>query len=187
MSSALSRAVSQLDTGPVVTISNRSVRYNPGKRPSVITTERTLDINTSAERVWSVLGKFMHIDEFHPRVSKVDVLSEAAAGVGASRRCHFKDGSSVVERVIDWQDGGSYSVELSEFSLPLKRAVATLGVESLGPERSRLKMGMEFQVKYGPVGWLMGQMMMKRMMGRLFLVVLHGLENRVANGAVASA
>lgn len=153
----------------------------------MITTERTLEVDAPADRVWAVLGRFMHIDEFHPRVTRVDALSEASTGVGACRRCHFKDGSSVVEKVIDWQDGRAYRAELSEFALPLKKAIATLSVEPLDGGRSRLTMRMDYQVKYGPIGWVMGKTMMARMMGRLFLVVLRGLEERVTRGAPGSA
>jgi carbon monoxide dehydrogenase subunit G len=152
----------------------------------VITTERAIDIDASAERVWAVLGRFMHIDDFHPRVSKVDVLSKDLTGVGASRRCHLKDGSSVVEKVVEWQAGRSYSVELSGFSQPLKKAIARFGFEPRGPDRSRVTMGMQYQVKYGPIGWMMGKAMMASMMGRLFLVVLSGLEERVVKGTAPS-
>ena len=37
----------------------------------------------------------------------------------------------MVEKVIDWQDGRAYRAELSEFSLPLNKAIATLSVEPL--------------------------------------------------------
>jgi hypothetical protein len=153
----------------------------------VITTERSIDIEAPADRVWAVLGRFMHIDDFHPRVSKVDVLSDATAGVGARRRCHFQDGTSVVEKVIDWQDGRAYRAELSEFSLPLKKAVVTLSVEPVDAGRSHAKMSMDFEVKFGPIGWLMGKTMMSRMMGGLFLIVLRGLEERVVRGPKAAA
>ena len=153
----------------------------------MINIERTVDIDASAEQAWSVLGRFMHIDEFHPRVGQVDVLSEATSGLGASRRCHFKDGTSVVEKVIDWQEGRAYSVELSGFSMPLNKAIATFAIAPLGPNRCQLKMGMNFEVKYGPIGWLMGQTMMRKMMGSLFLVILRGLEDRVVNGKSPAA
>ncbi|MDQ3091565.1 MAG: SRPBCC family protein [Actinomycetota bacterium] len=153
----------------------------------MITTERSIDIEAPADQVWAVLGRFMHIDDFHPRVSKVDVLSDATAGVGACRRCHFKDGSSVVEKVIDWQDGRAYRAELSEFSLPLNKAIVTLSVEPLESNRTRAKMSMDFEVKFGPIGWLMGKTMMSRMMGGLFLIVLRGLEERVVRGPKAAA
>lgn len=93
----------------------------------------------------------------------------------------------MVEKVIDWSEGRAYRAELSEFSLPLNRAIATLSVEPLEGGRSRAKMSMDFEVKYGPVGWLMGKTMMSRMMGGLFLVVLRGLEERVVRGAQPAA
>ena len=153
----------------------------------MLTVERTIDIDAPVERAWAVLGRFMHINEFHPRVTKVDVLSEAATGVGACRRCHFKDDTSVVEKVIDWQEGRAYRAELSDFALFLNKAISTLSVEPLGPGRTRLKMGLEYEVEYGPIGWLMGKTMMARMMGGMFLVVLHGLEERVLKGGAAAA
>ncbi len=93
----------------------------------------------------------------------------------------------MVEKVIDWQDGRAYRAELSEFSLPLNRAIATLSVEPVDAGRSRAKMRMDFEVKYGPIGWLMGKTMMSRMMGGLFLIVLRGLEERVVSGPKAAA
>jgi hypothetical protein len=153
----------------------------------VIKTERSIDIEAPADRVWAVLGRFMHIDDFHPRVSRVDVLSDATAGVGACRRCHFRDGTSVVEKVIDWQDGRSYRAELSEFSLPLRKAIATLSVEPVDAERSRARMSLDYEVKFGPIGWLMGRTMLSRVMGGLFLIVLRGLEERVVRGPKTAA
>jgi len=160
----------------------------PSKREAVlITTERSIDVDASADRVWAVLGRFMHIDEFHPWVSKVEVLSKETAGVGACRRCHFKDGSSLVEKVVEWQEGRFYRVELSESALPFNEAVTRFGVEPLGPARSRVTLRMRYQVKYGPIGWLMGKTVMERRMGDLFLAVLRGLQERVTGGSAPAA
>ncbi len=148
----------------------------------MIQVEKTLEVNAASAKVWSVLGRFMHIDEFHPRIEKVEALSEAQSGVGARRKCTFKDGSSAVEEVVGWQDGESYTFELSGFTVPLKKAVATLGVTPLGADRARLRMSMQYQVKYGVFGWLLGQTMMRMMMGKVFMVVLNGLHDRVLTG-----
>ena len=148
----------------------------------MIHVEKALEVNTTVERVWSVLGRFMHIDEFHPRIAKVDALSAQHTGVGARRKCTFKDGTSAVEEVVGWREGESYTFELSGFTLPLTKAVATLGVTSLGADRARLRMSMDYQVKYGPFGWLLGQTMMRMMMGKVFMVVLNGLRDRVLSG-----
>ena len=40
--------------------------------------------------------------------------------------------------------------------MPLEEAHATLSVEPLDSGRSRMKMAMDYRVKFGPIGWLMG-------------------------------
>jgi len=145
----------------------------------MITAQRSLNIDFSESKAWSVLGRFMHIDEFHPRVTKVDTLSEALTGVGASRRCHFKDGTSAVETVVDWREGAAYEVQLTGFSLPLKQLFMSLAIASTGATSSRVTMQLRYQVKYGPIGWLMGKTMMASMMGKMMNMVLGGLAERV--------
>jgi len=56
---------------------------------------------------------------------------------------------------------------------------AELSVEPLGANRSMVKMSMDYRVKYGPFGWLLGQTMMKRVMGKIFDGVLQGLRGKV--------
>jgi len=35
-----------------------------------------------------------------------------------------------VEEVIDWQDGHSYTVKLSDGDMPLKKAIATMSIKA---------------------------------------------------------
>ena len=70
----------------------------------MIHNERTLDIDATPDAVWAVLGRFMHIHEFSSRIDSVDALTDVDGGVGSKRRCHFSDGTSVVEEVTEWED-----------------------------------------------------------------------------------
>jgi len=38
--------------------------------------ERTLGIDAKPDAVWTVLGNFMHIDEFAPEIVSVDALTD---------------------------------------------------------------------------------------------------------------
>lgn len=149
--------------------------------------ERTLDIAATPDAVWAVLGRFMHIHEFSSRIKSVDALTDDNGGVGSTRRCHFTDGTSVVEEVTEWEANRRYRVRMSEIkAMPLHEAFAELSVEPLDGGRSRLKMAMDYRVKFGPIGWLMGQTMMKMMMGKIFDGVLKGLADKVrSNGTVS--
>ncbi len=150
--------------------------------------ERTLDIDATPDAVWAVLGRFMHIDEFAPLVISVDALTDGEDGKGSKRRCHFDNGTSVVEEVTEWEANCSYRVRLSEMSaMPLHEAHAELAVEPLVDGWSRVKWGMEYRVKYGPFGWLLGQTMMKMMMGKILDGNLKGLADKVRSGQIATA
>jgi hypothetical protein len=49
-----------------------------------------------------------------------------------------------------------------------------------------MKMAMDYRMKYGPVGWLIGQTMMKVMMGKIFEGVLKGLKDKVQSNKAAA-
>ena len=150
----------------------------------MIHAERTLDIASTPEEVWPILGRYMHMHEFAPKIVSIDALTDGPDGVGSKRRCHFADGTSVVEEVTHWEPTRLYRLRLIEMGpMPVKEAHATLSVEPLDGAHSRLKMTMDYRMKFGPIGWLMGQTVMKAMMGKIFSGVLQGLKDKVrSNG-----
>ena len=150
--------------------------------------ERTLDIDATPDALWAVIGRFMHIDEFAPLIKSVDALTDGEDGVGSKRRCHFDDGSSVLEEVTKWEANRMYRVRLSEMTaMPLNEMYAELSVEPLDNGRARVKWGMDYRVKFGPFGWLLGQTMMKLMMGKILDGNLKGLANKVRSNQNATS
>ncbi|NKB67367.1 MAG: DUF1857 family protein [Candidatus Latescibacteria bacterium] len=153
----------------------------------MIHNERTLDVEATPEEVWAVLGRYMHMHEFAPRIESIDALTDGEDGVGSQRRCHFSDGTSVVEEVTAWEPNHRYRLRLVEMGpMPVKEAHATLEVEPLAGGGSRMKMAMDYRMKFGPIGWLMGQTMMKAMMGKIFEGVLNGLMDKVLSNKAPS-
>lgn len=142
--------------------------------------QRQLTIDATPEEVWLVLGRYMHIDEFAPMVKSVDPMTTGDIGLGSQRRCHFDDGNSMVEEVVSWEPMKGYRVHLQETDpMPLKRGYAEITLRPEGSGRTRVVWGMDYQVKYGPLGWLLGQTMMKLMMGKVLDANLHGLASRI--------
>ena len=136
----------------------------------------------SAEEVWPHLADFSGIARFHPFVETADQLSEQNEGVSDSRRCNFYDGKNVVERVIEWQPGRCMKIELSEISMPIKRAVAEMSVAPRGDGQSEVTISMNLVPKFGLLGALMGVLMMKPMMHKIFAQILQGLEHHARTG-----
>ncbi len=142
--------------------------------------ERALDIHATPDAIWAVIGRFMHIDEFAPLIKSVDALTDGDDGIGSKRRCNFNDGTSLVEEVTKWEANRMYRVRLSEMtSMPLREANAELAIVPLDEERSRMIWSMDYRVKFGLFGWLLGQTMMKLMMGKILDGNLKGLASKV--------
>ncbi|MES0872103.1 SRPBCC family protein [Pseudovibrio sp. SCP19] len=142
--------------------------------------ERSLMIDARAHAIWNVLGKFMQIDEFAPLLKSVDALTEGPDGVGSKRRCHFEDGNSVVEEVTEWETNHRYRVRLLEApSMPLHEAYAEICIKPHTQGRSLVVWSMDYRMKYGPLGWLMGQTLLKMMMGKVLDANLKGLSAKV--------
>ncbi|WP_299352460.1 SRPBCC family protein [uncultured Shimia sp.] len=145
----------------------------------MIHNERSLTIDAAPDAVWEVLSKYMHIDEFAPQITSVDALTDGEPGVGAKRRNHFANGTSVVEKVIEWKPGEGYTVQLSDMAaMPLDEASSKIQISPMVGQ-SKVTWTFDYRVKYGPLGWLMGQTMMKMMMGKIIDANLDGLAKRL--------
>lgn len=142
----------------------------------------TKRLGLSAEDVWTHFADFSGVARFHPFVETADQLSEQNEGVGARRKCNFYDGKSVVEKIIEWEQGRRMNVELSEMSMPMKRASVEFIVVSRGEQESDVTITMNFTPKFGLMGAMMGAMMMKPMMRKMFAQILNGLEHHARTG-----
>ena len=148
------------------------------------TLSRTLIVQTSKAQTWNVLKDFGGVYRWHLKVETSPLLSKNNEGLGAKRVCNFYDGSSVAEEIIEYQDGESFKVELSDFSMPLSRANATIQLKELGPQKTEVTITMDYDMKYGPIGWAMNKVMLQPMMGKMFLQVLEGLKHHTITGDI---
>ncbi len=139
-----------------------------------------VSIHSSADpaKAWALLANFGAIDAFNPNLKRSYVVGDGPDhGNGAQRHCDLADGRNYIkERVIDWQDGRSYTVDFVESSMPFKRAHVTLRVE---PEAqgSRLTMALDYELKHGPLGRLMNLIVMRHVMKKTMMKLLKGLDD----------
>ncbi|MCL6282948.1 SRPBCC family protein [Ruegeria sp. 2012CJ41-6] len=142
--------------------------------------ERSLTIDATPDAVWEVLSRFMQIDDFAPEITSVDALTDGEVGVGSKRRNHFANGTSLVEEVTEWKPRAGYTVQLSDMAaMLLHEASSEIRVTPEGG-KSKVTWTFDYRVKYGPLGWLMGQTMMKMMMSKIIDANLQGLSDKVS-------
>lgn len=140
------------------------------------------EINHDVGSVWDVLDDFGSVHKYNPGVKTSSIIGNKQTGMGAKRACDFYDGSSLKETIIKYTPNQGYSFALSEFSLPLKQATSHFKVAPLRNGNSELTVTLEFQPKFGPVGWLMAKLLMRPMLTKALQGLTKGLDDHMTTG-----
>jgi len=143
-----------------------------------------LRVNLPAQQVWQVLEDYSSVEKFAVTIKSSPVITEIKTGVGAKRRCTFNNGDSLVEEIITYQEGHGFEMALSEFSMPLKSMKAGMYVKEVDTNTCEIIMTTDFETKAGPLGWLMGVLLMKPIMKSVFRKIMTGLAVHAATGEI---
>ena len=145
---------------------------------------KEVEINAPKNKVWPILADIGSVQIYNPGVAKSLSTSEAKTGIGASRHCDLLPMGSVEERVIEWEEGSSYKIEIYKGKIVPFLASAVFELSENG-ESTNVKMTMDYKMKSGIMASLMG-MMMKSKMAKTIEGVLVGLKHHVETGEEVS-
>ncbi len=145
--------------------------------------EQSLTVSIPARKVWAVLSNYSGVEKFAPTVKSSSIVGDKQSGVGAKRRVTLHhDGASMVEEIIEYDEGEGYKMQVSELSSPLESMQAELRVKDVDGGSSRIFMAVDFETKGGPFGWLMSQLMLKPIMKGVLKKQVSGLAFHSATG-----
>lgn len=144
--------------------------------------KRNLQFPASA--AWEVVDAFGSVYKVNPVVERTTRVGDKATGRGAQRVCEFYNGQSVKETIVQYDEGRSYSIELSEFSLPLKSERTRVEVSSVSTYQCQVAFYLEFAPKFGPIGWLMAQLMIKPFLRKALMGFAKGIEDHIKTGKI---
>jgi hypothetical protein len=113
------------------------------------------------ERVWALLADLEAVGRYNPGVRRASFEGAQRTGIGAVRSCELVPKGRVVERVTHWEDGRAVGLEVAESDWPIHfmRWVTRLEPSGAG---TRITQALEYEVKFGPLGWLLDRLVMKR-------------------------
>lgn len=159
------------------------------------TVRRSRILHAPADRVWHTLDDFGGVWKYNPSVESSRILNGVETGEGACRECVFTDGSRIEETIVDYDPGDGYTVAFTDVgSYPLVSNVVRVDVEEADDRHSTVTFTAAFQPKYGPLGWLLGRVVMEQRFEDRLDSVLEGLATHLrtgdavgASGAVAPA
>lgn len=150
-------------------------------RITMIDAEVTRIISGSHDQVWELLTDLTTVNEWHPEVKSVDLLSSHKKGLGAARICHFYDGTSVKETVTELDDKRMV-LELSDYMVPMKDFFAEIAAKPLDSNQTEVSFIFHYTVKYGPIGHLLGVTLIKAKMKSVIKTMLAAINERIETG-----
>ena len=124
--------------------------------------------------MWDVLADLEAVARYNPAVRASRVTGTQSQGVGAQRECDLVPKGKVIERVTVWEEGSALGLEVVESDWPITFMRWITRVEPRG-SGSRLTQRLEYQVKFGPIGWLLDKTMMQRKLTQNIEAALRGL------------
>lgn len=115
----------------------------------------------SPERIWALLADLRAVERYNPGVKRAAVEGPQTSGVGARRSCELVPKGRVVERVTHWEEGRAVGLEVVESDWPIRfmRWVTYIEPSDRG---TRVTQSLEYALKFGPLGWLLDRLVMKR-------------------------
>ncbi len=135
-----------------------------------------------SERVWALLADLEAVQYYNPGVRHAAIEGTQRSGVGARRSCELLPKGRVIERVTQWEDGRAVGLELDEHDWPVDfmRWVTRIEPHQGG---TRITQSLEYQVKFGPFGWLLDRMVLKRKLTATLDEVFASLARRAEGSA----
>lgn len=148
----------------------------------------SIRINAPKNKVWKILADFGGVINYNPGISDSYSTSESNEGVGASRHCELLPMGSIEERIIEWDEGNSYLVEIYQFNgatPPIKEAFGRLSIETDG-DQTIATMALSYEMKFGFIGSAMKGLMLDAQYQKAVTGILQGLKYHTETGNQAT-
>jgi hypothetical protein len=133
-----------------------------------------LHAHCAPERVWALLADLEAVARYNPGVTAASVRGVQRTGVGAMRTCELEPKGRVIERVTVWDEGSALGLEVAESDWPIHFMRWVTRVEPV-EGGSRITQDLEYRVKFGPLGWVLDRLVMKRKLQATLDEVLRSL------------
>ena len=135
-------------------------------------------IKASQEEVWEILKFPGKIDTFHPLVKSSYTIGESQTGLGVKRRCELSPMGVMEEKVIEWEEGKSFTAEVQGGKMlpPYRFMRGQIKLESSG-KFTKATFAFTYQLKFGWLGRIMDQLLVRPQFKKAPPQYVSGLKN----------
>lgn len=149
-----------------------------------------IQVNVPKEQVWSMIANLGGISKFHPFVNKSYYTTDQKEGVEAARICELSNGVTVEETVIEWVEGQRIVLGVETLQGPkppfISNFAGAMLVRDDGKGGTIVGMEIDWQENAGPLGWVVGNFIMKPQLGKIVPSVLQGLKHYAETGELVN-
>jgi len=117
--------------------------------------EHTVEINAPIDQVWSKISNLADIQNWTKAVKESHFHTEKTRGIGAGRTCDVPGFGTLVENVLEWDEGKSFRLSLEGLPFFIGDSSGGWRVEEIGPNRTRGVTFIDIKTRYWPFGALM--------------------------------
>jgi uncharacterized protein YndB with AHSA1/START domain len=143
---------------------------------------KQVTIDAPRQIVWEAIADIGAISRFSPTITESYVIGEASGGIGARRFCRHKLMGGIEEVVVAWEEGRMQKLAVTDGVPPPARDVAgTYELTDTSDGQTELRLSIEFDLGWGPLGRVM-RPMMAAILKRDLALGLAGLKHLVELG-----
>ena len=142
---------------------------------------KSVQIDSSLKDAWRVFADMSGVANYHPWVINSPLLSEHNTGKGASRRCEFQDGTSIVETITEWREHEYMKMTLSETPAPMKSGTVSVYFRSVNGG-TEMRMEMDVKIGLGPIGWIIGPLVVRPLIKTRFEKSVLSMDHYIKTG-----
>jgi Polyketide cyclase / dehydrase and lipid transport len=125
------------------------------------TVSHRFETSASPEKLWHCLSDLAMVKDYNPTVLSVQLRGNSRIGIGTLRACALKPKGNVLERVTVWEEGKAVGLEIVESDWPITKMNWVTKISPRG-SGSVLLQDLEYGMKFGPLGWLLNVLVMRR-------------------------
>jgi carbon monoxide dehydrogenase subunit G len=146
---------------------------------------KEIEINETKQEVWENISDLSNVHKFHPGIKDSYYVGEKKSGPNAIRVCELYPNSKITERVKEWNEGNSYTLEMDSFTgfKPFKNFTGRIDLHIITPKKTLVELTVSYQPSLGPLGKIINALFIKKSLTRASEDILDGLRLYIEQGA----
>jgi mxaD protein len=137
----------KINTAIIAGLSILACGYTWAAAPT-LTASKSVTIDASATKVWSLVKDFNALNTWHPAVATDEIVEGKNNAVGAVRLLTLKGGGTIKEKLLAFNPGGrSFKYSIVEGVLPVSNYTSILVVKAAGKSKSSVTWSGRFKRK----------------------------------------